>query len=271
MNRRPVCAVLGALAVVLPGCGQDASKDPRQEAHRHLEKAISGLEQPHRADVEVRVFVNGMGFPPIRMNAEMRGTQRSDPGQHATDLDLRSVTTTVERQYSEDLVRDGAVRVIVLGGRTYVRNSLQSAEWRTLTGPARMVGNRGLDPAGTGAMLRTSMVAAMFRNKGQSAGTPVPTTTSGVTMRRYWISCTVDDCLKDDPDIRDLARKVYPREAVIQMRLFIDDEDRPRLLEVESEFPLGNKDMTRGVLLRFKAKLALHDHGKPQQITAPAQ
>ncbi|GLZ06219.1 hypothetical protein Acsp03_36850 [Actinomadura sp. NBRC 104412] len=269
MNWRAACAVAGVVALVLTGCGQNA-KDPRQDDYQHLKRAISGLEQPHRADVEVKVFVNGMGFPPIKMNAEMRGVQRSDPGHPATDLDLRSVTTTIEREYNEDLVRNGAVRVIVVGDRTYVRNTLQSSKWRTLPAPAAVVGDRGLDPAATGAMLRTTMVAAMFRSKGTLAGPPSPTTTAGMKTRRYWISCTVDDCLEDVPDLRDIARKVYPRDAVIQLRLFVDDQDRPRLLEVESEFPVGNKDMTRGVLVTFKAKLTLHEHGKPQQISVPA-
>ncbi|WP_143590381.1 hypothetical protein [Thermoactinospora rubra] len=269
MNRRTAATVLGALAVVLAGCGQEVPEDPSERAYRHLEKALTGLERPLRADVEAEVFVRSGAIPPIRMNAQMRGTQRSAPDQAATDLDLRSVTTTVEREYSPDLVRTGAVRVITVDGRTYVRNTLQSSKWRTLAGTTTVVGNRGLNPAGTEAMLRTTMVAAMFRSKGYLVGSPSPTTTAGAQLRRYYISCMVGECLKKAPDILDRARRVYPPDALIQLELFVDEQDRPRILEVESEFLVGNEDMTRAVNVLFRAKLTLHDHGKPQQITAP--
>jgi hypothetical protein len=58
------------------------------------------------------------------------------PGRPATDLDLFSVKTTIGRQYSEDLVRTGAVRVITVGDQVHVRNTLQSDRWRMhLRGP----------------------------------------------------------------------------------------------------------------------------------------
>lgn len=272
MKRRAADAVLAALAVVLTGCSGEVYVDPTVKAFRHLdEKVLPGLERPHWADVEVDVFAHAGSIPPFRMNAQMRGTQRSAPDQSATDLDLRSVTTTVTKPYTErKVVRTGSVRVIVLGGRTYVRNTLQSSRWRMVTAATTVVGDRRLDPAGTVTMLKTTMLAAMIRGKGPLVGTPTPTTASGLRLRRYGVTCTVDECLKEEPDLRELARKVYPGDAIINLTLSVDEQDRVRLLEVESEFPVGNEDMTQGALVKFKAKLTLHDHGKPQQITAPA-
>jgi len=266
-------AVKGVLAIVLAvaltAC-LDEPEDPDEKAYRRLEKALAALERPLRADVTVDVFVRGMSIPPIRMNAEMRGTQRTSPAQKATDLDLRSVTTTIERQYGEDIVRNSSVRVIVLGDRTYIRNTLESDEWRSSDVTASLVKGRGLDPSGTGTMLNTTMVVAMYRSKGRLAVfDPSPTPTAGMRANLYNITCNLYECLKEAPDIYEIARKVHPVDQPIQLSLAVDEHDLPRILEVKSEFPVSDKDNTQGVLVTFRAKLTLHDHGKPQQITAP--
>ncbi|WP_433476985.1 hypothetical protein ACQPZP_07990 [Spirillospora sp. CA-142024] len=261
-----VAAGLCALAMTSAGCA--AEETPEQKATRKLEKALAALTgEPHRADTEVDVYAHTLAIPSFRMSAQMRGTHRSMPGRPATDLDLFSVKTTIDRQYSEDLVRTGAVRVITVGDQVHVRNTLQSDRWRTLPRGPRAFGKRGYDPASTDAMMNSTMIAAMYRDQAALLSRPSPSATGGEQMSVYSLSCTIADCLDDVPEMRETALSVYPGDALFNSKLWVDERSRPRVLTMVSEFNAGRGD--GAPMVKFKATLTLHDLGKPQNITAP--
>ncbi|TDD33710.1 hypothetical protein E1287_18570 [Actinomadura sp. KC06] len=267
MKWRGMGAGLGVLVLVLTACGPE-EESPEEKAAGRLEKALTALSgQPHRADVEVDVYaLNGM-VPGFKLTAEMRGTHRSMPGNPATDLDLSSVTTEIELRPGPTRNDSGAVRVITIGDQTYVRNTLQSGQWRTLPAGPRLTGKDGYDPASTATMVDTIVIAEIYRGQ-IAAPRPSATTEAGEAMSVFSASCTVAQCLEDSPEARKAALSVYPGDAVFNSKLWVDGRDRPRRLTMTSEFFLnaGRRSMD----VKFKATLTLHDLGKPQNITAPS-
>lgn len=210
MKLRVIVTGSCALSMVLTGC---EGSNPDEKEGRELESALAGLaREPHRSDVEVDVFVSGNPFKgPVMMSAEMRGSHRHNPGTAASDLDLPSVTTTIDRTHNPDLVRKGAVRVVTVNGRSYVRNTLRSGGWRTLPDAPEAVGTRGYDPASAGRMLNTTMIAEMFRDQWPPTREPDRETVGGEPMEVYGIDCAPSrDCLEKTPEIRALARKAFP-------------------------------------------------------------
>jgi hypothetical protein len=266
MKRRAMS--LGAIAVIVAGCGEPATF-PEWDALEKADGALATLTgTSHRADVEVTVRVSTGWIPPFKMTAEMRGTYRAMPGSSpATDLDLPSVTTTVDRSATADLVRRGAVRVVTLGERTYVRNTLQSDQWLTPPRAPQVTGRRGYDPASTAGLMRTTLVAEMFRGQRSLLVSPATKPAAGERMSVFSIACEVAQCLAKSPEARRRALQVYPGDAMFTAELWVDDRDRPRRLTVNSEFVTGENKM--GVSVDFQAAFVFHDLGAPQQITAP--
>ncbi|TDB85077.1 hypothetical protein E1264_22325, partial [Actinomadura sp. KC216] len=266
MNWRGAGAGLGVLVSVLTGCGPE-EESPEEKAAGSLEKALTTLSgQPHRADVEVEVYALNGAIPGFKLTARMRGTHRSMPGNPASDLDLSSVATELELRPGPTRNNSGAVRVITVGDRTYVRNTLQSGRWRTLPAGPRLTGKDGYDPASTATMVDTTVIAEMYRGQ---IGTPrlSPATEAGEEMSVFSLSCTVAQCLEDSPEARKAALSVYPGDAVFNAKLWVDGRDRPRRLTMTSEF-FVNAGM-RSMDVKFKAAFTLHDLGRPQSITAP--
>lgn len=266
MKWRVTAAWLGALVMVSAACG--AEETPEQKAASKLDKALAALGgRPHRADVEVDVYASTMRIPPFKMSAEMRGTHRAMPERRATDLDLSSVKTTIDRRFGDDLVDSGKVRVITLGEKVYVRNTLQSERWRTLPQGPEITGKNGYDPASTGNMINTTVVAEMYRDRPGLSSRP-STNPAGEPMTVYSLTCRVAECLEGIPEARDTMLRVYPGDAILNSRLWVDGKSRPRRLTLKSEFLAGAAKTPLSV--KFEATLTLHDLGKPQNITPPA-
>ncbi|MEU8799416.1 hypothetical protein [Spirillospora sp. NPDC048819] len=270
MKWRVTGAGIGACLLTMMGMSGCAAEDPpEKKVADRLRTAVAALTgDPHRADVEVEVYASTVRIPLFKMSAEMRGTHRSAPEQRATDLDLNSVTTTIERDYGDDLVNKGAVRVITVGDRLYARNTLQSEQWRTPAEGPRVVGKKGYDPASTANMIETTLIGQMFLDSWLYGSSPKSTAAAGgERMSVYSIVCEVAKCLEDSPEAHRKALSAYPGDAIFNAELWVDGQDRPRRLTMTSEFVTGERKM--GLSVKFEASLTFHDLGKPQTVTPP--
>lgn len=271
-------AVVGALLAFASGCGEE----PSEIAHKEVTGAAAALRAAGTAAVRfdmALVNLEGDGD-----EASWKGTSRVRYGdQPAAETEFTSFDSTVF-----DIPTSGPnvglattqthqidLREITVGETRYHRSSKLSTPrgkpWVKLTkGQYALYGTTMANPDSGALDPQTYLDLLAGLDTAATAGTMTDDreTVDGVQTRRYQLVCTLGEGPCASASLGVKLQDLFPGAGnTFELQFWLDDEGRPRKLDVEAH--LERRSTSKAALYQLRGTLSLSEFGRPVAVAEP--
>jgi hypothetical protein len=268
-NLRRALAGLALLATLAGATACTGETEPVADVHAAIVGAGTALDAAGSATVHFDVtLANQSG----RDSVTWTGVRRSTFGDGAAS-DIEFTAFTVTRPASP-APRTVNLREIVIAGVRYHRSDsliTLGPPWvRVPDGDAIRYGSLIADPD-LGLLDVRALLATVERvdeSLAADAGTGRADTIDGTDVRLIQVSCGLGrDC--DAAALPESFRRLFPGDNRLVLGLWLDEQNRPRRLEISADLDTGRVAGDARVRYSWTATMTIGALGAPVTVTAP--